>query len=726
MQLDEQKQENLTLKQTIDQMRFEIDDNLTKGDKYDLESPPKALNSFIQSSDLDDIGRLDVLGDTASKDPDQSVAHGSSAMSTPSISADNTTGECSVTDISNDGGLLHHNTGTDATQSVSTSSSVLPHAPQVANTTAPSGRAPVMTNSEASVLFRGLIDEIRQHPPRPLRSAIGEALPKRDPLAYARAGVTSGKKFKQYTALAEAAGVITPGTTEEGQVLEWISLSPAWEMETPPDASATSDTLREDSAELDSPSQDHLDHPSSSPSESSLVDDTTSTSAKSHSTSLPLHFQALVDGLQPYGGSRVTRSSVATILAAHGSPSIFLQAGITGNKTKMFKKYIALAEAAGIITTGQGENPHDATQWISLNSEWQLPDDTHASTSVPSVTLDPGQLVPNLTNPAADIINPAGQMPPIVSGYAFFQVLIEEIQRQNHPCPKCTTIAVALETRDSSIYSRLGVANFEEYIDRAIREGIISRGETIYVNGKTTQWISLNSAWQRPQHFRTPTPPPTTHSPYIHVPPSNDEVEDNLVASASTCGAHVVGECPGSAVPKPASLGAPPSELPPAFRSLIEVLRGEQNNQLACSSFKLDPRTYELAGVTSRGQYYRLAVEQGIVTLNEEEVDGIRQRCISLNPVWRLPSDTPIDPLETTRGRQVCEFDVMVRLLEKTRENGVPRPFRSAVDKDLLAQNQSVYSEVGARDFSEYADLAKNAGIVELGGEGWRQWIALR
>jgi len=69
-------------------------------------------------------------------------------------------------------------------------------------------------------------------------------------------------------------------------------------------------------------------------------------------------------------------------------------------------------------------------------------------------------------------------------------------------------------------------------------------------------------------------------------------------------------------------------------------------------------------------------------------------------------------PSEQYTGR----FKILVEQLQKSRQNGVERPLRSAVASALVAQCQSLYQDGGFKSFKDYVTAAEKAGIIQLGG----------
>ncbi|KZP20098.1 hypothetical protein FIBSPDRAFT_892265 [Athelia psychrophila] len=142
-------------------------------------------------------------------------------------------------------------------------------------------------------------------------------------------------------------------------------------------------------------------------------------------------------------------------------------------------------------------------------------------------------------------------------------------------------------------------------------------------------------------------------------------------------------------------------------------------------------QTYEVTWLSSlRPGYVALAEEAGVVTVSEAGAQGARIKRISLNPAWRLAGvsiDSPMSATAPNKGPPLVpeSFSPLVERLREMRDNNIARPFRWPVHAALVTKNPSIYSEVGVVDFSEYSKNAERAGIVTLGGEGKREWIAL-
>jgi hypothetical protein len=156
-----------------------------------------------------------------------------------------------------------------------------------------------------------------------LRSKVGTSLYEHDKLVYQRAGVTT---FREYAALAEAAGVVKMGG-QGGSA--WIALHADLQMEQIPSLSSHS----------------------SGPSTMLL-------------RRSPPEFALLVDLLKQEhlkGNPRASRSTISIALIQQDS-LIYKRAGVT-----RFSHYTAIAEKSGIIQMGGKEG--DA--WISLHPDWR-------------------------------------------------------------------------------------------------------------------------------------------------------------------------------------------------------------------------------------------------------------------------------------------------------------------------------------------------------------------
>lgn len=72
-------------------------------------------------------------------------------------------------------------------------------------------------------------------------------------------------------------------------------------------------------------------------------------------------------------------------------------------------------------------------------------------------------------------------------------------------------------------------------------------------------------------------------------------------------------------------------------------------------------------------------------------------------------------------------FAPLVGLLQSYHARGMPKPFRPSIAMEIISANNSIYASLpDVKNFTDYAQLAAKAGIVDMGGEGGEGWIALR
>lgn len=213
---------------------------------------------------------------------------------------------------------------------------------------------------------------------RPSRSIIASILVQSDEQVYRRAGV---QKFRDYTALAEEAGIIRLGG-KEGDA--WIALHPNWF-----DVDGIT-TTRSPSNRVSSPTSDPpnvtqsplLTGCKTPPIEAAIVQTPTSASPKSKSlessgplptlptnqqdspprASIPSRFQPLIDILtrmRTAGFDRTLRSLVGQSC----NKDIYAQAGVSG-----FAEYISQASEAQLVQVG-GDGGH---AWVRLHPELRV------------------------------------------------------------------------------------------------------------------------------------------------------------------------------------------------------------------------------------------------------------------------------------------------------------------------------------------------------------------
>ncbi|KXN82518.1 hypothetical protein AN958_02369 [Leucoagaricus sp. SymC.cos] len=95
------------------------------------------------------------------------------------------------------------------------------------------------------------------------------------------------------------------------------------------------------------------------------------------------------------------------------------------------------------------------------------------------------------------------------------------------------------------------------------------------------------------------------------------------------------------------------------------------------------------------------------------------------------PARSPI-PASTTMFHSPApdtipdHFKPLVKKLQERRAQGQSQPLRPSVAAEIVSSHKDEMQVIGAASFLQYAQVAEQAGIVELSGLGERPWIALR
>jgi NYN domain len=119
-----------------------------------------------------------------------------------------------------------------------------------------------------------------------------------------------------------------------------------------------------------------------------------------------------------------------------------------------------------------------------------------------------------------------------------------------------------------------------------------------------------------------------------------------------------------------------------------------------------------LANVTAKATAPAPFLIPSSPTLSSGTVSATTQ--ISTNPLQPTPSPAVPD-----------KFKILAQCLKSHRSRGSVRPLRSIIGLEIN-QNGTTYRMAGVLKFSEYMEMARKAGIVDLGGFGGAAWVALR
>jgi hypothetical protein len=340
----------------------------------------------------------------------------------------------------------------------------------------------------------------------PSRSTIASVLVQSDNQVYQRAGVL---KFRDYTALAEQAGVIELGGREGGA---WIGLHPNWSTAVPP---GVGDVVNSAQCAAFSRASDTLDHSSPAPRSESVLSSSTFFSTPSTATGSHEHdeserrqawttFKPLVHLLLAARESGITRPSRSTIAVdlVQSDNQVYQRAGVS-----RFRDYTALAEQAGIIELGGSAG--DA--WIALHPNWfgvdGITTTPFLSSRVPSPTSDPPKATqnplvtssktplietatfqtPTFTLPKSNTPDSYNTSPTLLAtdqqDSAFrasvpvrFQPLIYILIRMRAEGSYQTLRSMVGQLLGQDVYARVGVSGFTEYVQQASEARLVQFG----------------------------------------------------------------------------------------------------------------------------------------------------------------------------------------------------------------------------------------------------------
>ncbi|KIM80867.1 hypothetical protein PILCRDRAFT_822164 [Piloderma croceum F 1598] len=349
-----------------------------------------------------------------------------------------------------------------------------------------------------------------------------------------------------------------------------------------------------------------------------------------------------------------------------------------------------------------------------------------------------------------------------------FRILVEQLELQqkrgvSHPLR--SVIAEDIMKQDRLTYERTGVHTFRQYIDLALKAGIVIVGAA-----EGGDWISLHPALQSPLSSFSATELLYTQisgdeisrecRASISIPKStgNTEIPSQATALKAKTTSYMTKEAtniPSGSVSTIPSAGSPllesnfadpirmtgaydtdskpfPLRTVPAsqFEILVKELRKQQTNGLcrpsrssiAVELLKQDNLVYKRAGVSRFKDYTALAVEAGIAVIGGVEGDA----WISLPPEEK-PTSVSQRMVSSLPGLSnfTQQFQMLIEQLRKSRSDGVEKPLRSLISQRLVDHNQMIYRDAGFKGFKDYSTAAEIAGSVRLGGVGGSAWISL-
>ncbi|KZP18857.1 hypothetical protein FIBSPDRAFT_933244 [Athelia psychrophila] len=543
---------------------------------------------------------------------------------------------------------------------------------------------PTILGGELS-LFRELI-EMLQNQPRyrmPINQA-RKALKDSHPDICARAGC---KKMKAYVRLAMAKGVVTffEQTTIDGPYRRYVQLNAPFQ--TPVNLPTPS---------LPLPASNHTVHPdvpplSLKPNLSSIPVLNTSSDA------VQSDFHSLVGILRERGVGRIECKAVATMLKVR-DPLAYSKVPAM-NEARNEANYFRKAAKQGIIILGEDRQ----SKWIELATTWRLPIDGEGPSREPP---EPAPLA----------------RPTLFSGeLSLFREFIEMLQ--NQPSFRMPINEARTALRDSPIdfCARAGCEKMKAYIRLAMTKGVVTFFEQTTIDGPYMRYVQLNATFQTPFNTSSSIDTSIDTTSNIH----------QLEASFESDFAPQVADSVVAAQMQTPSKFAAQASSSLDFKPLVQVLQRETSGlpfswNISTAMKTVNPSTGYRGGLSWKN-YIALAMDLGIVTTLPS---GNINPFIALKVGWEkllVPLDyaTPTSTTPTILNQDQVhdvhtvargEFSLLIEKLQEMRDNGVPRPYQSTVHAHVIDRKPSIYEDAGVESFAEYFDLAKDKGIVELGG----------
>ena len=378
------------------------------------------------------------------------------------------------------------------------------------------------------------------------------------------------------------------------------------------------------------------------------------------------------------------------------NPSIYDDTGL-----RRFEEYVKAAVKAGVVTVREVKNGDGLLKLCPAYCSPPVPSQTPAMTANTPPTRPDGNASP---------------FAPLVEFLKFKQLT------SGQPISYSEVIAHLVSTHpdlDSLCTSVPGVTTVSQYIDAALASGLVS-----LAGGTTTSRDALVSL--RVGLPDSPSPPmrPTIST----APPSSLLPSQEFVVPSSSV-----------------------NVTPDSFRDLTTVLMelrvstGESVFRFSTVTpllLKRKPNAYASVGVARFMDYVTLAMENGVVTAGEmDKGDGWVSLSVG-NPKPGGPATSPpssktvgggtttaTPPSVSLEGGGVDpKFVDLVEIMGEIWRKGEKKPHLSRVGAELLqdaGRRARTLSACGAPKFKAYAELARDAGIVEIYGQPGKETMSL-
>jgi hypothetical protein len=334
-----------------------------------------------------------------------------------------------------------------------------------------------------------------------------------------------------------------------------------------------------------------------------------------------------------------------------------------------------------------------------------------------------------------------------------FQALIDVlITRDSAPPPLRSLISPLIPQRDPQAFSRLGVKTWKEYLELAVKAGVVNIGIGERMG---TEWVVLTPAYMTKAVGAAEgggVTGSTTPKPLAAVARTPSKLATSTIAV-------------GASTPAAASSAISAANIPsttPRKRVLSTLLQTQATSPEAISSFTSETYTPLIALLSSlpaspsplryivssllflehseiRDQfgwksYVSTASDLGLITLG----GGIRSKEGGPETITLLAPRVPADklpPLPTTFpafAHHIAELfqptiDYLNKLAPPSDPSKIAASSRSRLVYAISTADPGVFRKVGSNENS-YLELARRMGVVRLGvgkTEG-SEWVALR
>jgi len=372
------------------------------------------------------------------------------------------------------------------------------------------------------------------------------------------------------------------------------------------------------------------------------------------------------------------------------NPSIYEDAGVT-----TFGEYIRAATGAGIVTVRGAMNGDGS---VKLCPAYFNP--PVASRTPTGATSTPPTRAASAASPFAPLVDFL-KSKQLTNGQpiSFSDVYYHLVSTYPDLVSLCAGIP--------------GVTTIVQYIDAAVASKAVSLVEGTTASGD----VFLSFRVGLPDRPSPPTQPSASTTPLPSLPPSR--------------------EIPSS---------SPPVNVPASTFLDLAVVLTELRVSTGESTFRFssviplllerNPNAYASIGVAGFKEYVTLAMENGVVTtgwmdqddgwvtLKHSEPAGLAVPLQSSKSWW----DDMAPPLPPLGGGVEPHFVDLVVTLGKMWRTGEEAPLLSLVGTRLLAVNgirERTLNAAGVHTFWDYAQLAENAGIVEIRWRSQKRTISL-